>query len=104
MARKVICDRCGDEYPHVVVCDACGGSGDYVDGGTVHKGQCSVCRGRGERVDLQEGKGLQVTIGCDDGRSLVLNVTVSDFYKDQPDFCGNCLPVIVREAFCSEVV
>lgn len=99
MARKMTCDRCGDEFPHVHPCDACNGTGNHIDGKFVYEGQCSDCRGTGKRSDPQEGKGFKLTITCDDGRPLVINLTVSDFYPNQPDLCGKCLFETVKEAF-----
>jgi len=50
-------------------------------------------------IDPNEGKGMKVVIETDDSRSLVLNVTVSEFYPDHPDFCGKCLYETIKEAF-----
>ena len=97
--RKITCDRCGDEYPHLFACLKCNGTGNHVDGDTIYEGQCVKCRGKGMVIDPNEGKGMKVVIETDDSRSLVLNITVSEFYPDHPDFCGKCLYETIKEAF-----
>ena len=95
MARKITCDECGDEFPHVVPCPDCDGSGDHTTDDDVLAGQCSQCRGKGTISDPSEGKGFQMTVKYDDGRMIYLNMSVSAFHKDQPDLCGTCLPKVV---------
>ena len=91
------CDRCGELYPHILDCEVCGGTGDHVDGDRVYPGQCSACRGRGKKQDPNEGVAFQIQIGYD-GKPLVLNVMVSQFYADKPDLCGQCLVATLQEA------
>ena len=99
LATKKTCDNCGCEFPRVLLCPKCNGTGDHVENGEAHKGQCSHCKGTGQRTDPNEGKGFQTVIEGENGQKLVINHTVSPFHTDQPDLCGTCLIALVVEAF-----
>ena len=88
MSKTIICDVCGDEFPHKVECPECEGTG--MDGGS----NCSACRGRSFTVDPQEGNGFKLTAEFE-GSPVVFNVSLNSFIPDPPDLCGRCMPAAV---------